>query len=146
MTIKLGPTEIDAYGVVMIGTWGGYLVQIMPMIYNDRLVLTPAYNTNIVDYGWCYPRGAAAYLAAMQWDPETEAEPVGYIKAIRAGRRAGQCAEDWSYEQCIGCNKEFMAGYICRTHLLCGLCHEGVPLNAPPHGSADESISDDRPE
>jgi hypothetical protein len=91
----LDEPEVDGYGTVTLGRWGGWLVQICPMIFNDRLVLTPAVYPLIYDYGWCFPKGGAVYLAALAWNPATDGEPAGYIKAIHPGqpRQAGQtCA------------------------------------------------------
>ncbi len=82
----------DRYGVCTVARWGGYLVQIMPMLYNDRLILTPEDAPMGYDYGWCYAKGGHAFAAAALWNPDTEAEPMGYIKAIRSGRRAGERA------------------------------------------------------
>lgn len=85
----------DGDGVLTIGQWGGWLVQIMPMLFNDRLVLTPAsYVGAVYDYGWCYPKGGAALAAALTWNPDTEGEPAGYVKAVgwrtrEAGERFG---------------------------------------------------------
>jgi hypothetical protein len=37
------------------------------------------------------------------------------------------------YERCGGwCGKEYLAPHICRTHALCGQCHEGIPHDAVP--------------
>jgi hypothetical protein len=84
----------DAYGTVTIGSWGGWSIQICPMLFNDRLVLTPEACPLVYDYGWCYPKGGAAELAARAWDPATQAEPIGYIKAVMATpRRAGETAD-----------------------------------------------------
>lgn len=33
------------------------------------------------DRYWCYPKGGAAVLAALAWDPAPEVEPVGWIKS-----------------------------------------------------------------
>jgi hypothetical protein len=83
----------DQYGIVTIGRFGGWLVQISPMIFNDRLILEPENDRGFYDYGWCYPKGGAAHLAALAWDPETEGEPVGFIKAVHPRpRRAGEVA------------------------------------------------------
>lgn len=30
------------------------------------------------------------------------------------------------WERCTGCGEEFRYPYLCRTHMLCGTCHEGV--------------------
>jgi hypothetical protein len=70
----------DDYGVMTIGTWGGYFIQILSMAFNDRLIMTPINATAGYDHGWCYPRGTAALLAALAWDPQTAGEPTGYRK------------------------------------------------------------------
>lgn len=80
------PTS-DGYGVVTVARWGGWLVQVMPMLYNDRLVLTPEAQQDGYEHGWCYPKGAAV-IAAAAWNPETQAEPVGYIKRVMPFTRA----------------------------------------------------------
>lgn len=45
-------------------------------------------------------------------------------------------AEHQDDETCEGCRSEFAYGYICRMHLLCGVCHEGIPIDAPPAAEA----------
>lgn len=93
----LDEPEVDGYGRVTIGRWGGYCIDIVPMIFNDRLVMTPVATPDVYDHGWCYPQGAAAVAAALAWDPATEAEPVGYLKrATLTVRRAGETAEGWT--------------------------------------------------
>ena len=83
----------DEWGTVKIGEWGGWNVAIMPMIFNDRLVLIPQSDPMSIDHGWCFPKGGAAIMAALVWDMETDAEPSGYIKAVGFTRKAGQRAE-----------------------------------------------------
>ncbi len=88
-----GKVTIDSYGTVTVGEWGGYLIQIMPMAFNDRLVMTPKSCLGVYDYGWCFPKGAAPLLAAMVWNPQREAEPKGFIKRVgHPPRLAGQKA------------------------------------------------------
>lgn len=84
----------DEHGTITIGRWGGWIVQIVPMIYNHRLVLSPEDAPEVYDYGWCYPQSdeyssslPPALGAAIMWDPQTEGEPHGYIKAIGTKRR-----------------------------------------------------------
>jgi hypothetical protein len=85
--------EVDGHGRVTIGRYGGWTVDICPMLFNDRLVLTPESAPGVYDFGWCYPKGAAAYLAALMWDPVAEGEPRGFIKAVHpVPRRPGQVA------------------------------------------------------
>jgi hypothetical protein len=62
-----------------------HYVEIMPMIFNYRIVLTPKSNDQIVDGGWCYfGKGGdsltAAMVAAELWDPDTEMRPAGFGK------------------------------------------------------------------
>lgn len=87
--------QFDDYGTVTIGEWGGYRIQILPMGFNDRLALNPKTAQWGYDHGWCYDKGGAAILAALVWDPETEAEPPGYKKRATHGlRKAGQKASN----------------------------------------------------
>ncbi len=60
------------------------------MLFNDRLVMTPQQSWGTYDYAWCYPKGGAAYLAAAVWDPQTQAEPVGFIKRVLGNREPGE--------------------------------------------------------
>lgn len=83
---------VDDYLTATLGTWGGYLVQVMPMIFNDRLVLTPARSPQFIEHGWCYSKGGAAGLAALAWSPDVQAEPLGFIKRTGPLRRAGETA------------------------------------------------------
>lgn len=90
------PPEVDGYGRITYGRWGGWFLDVCPMLFNDRLVLTPEDNTEVYDYGWCYPKGGAAYVALRAWDPATQGEPAGFIRAVGADRRAaGETARGW---------------------------------------------------
>jgi len=82
----------DKWGTATIGTWGGYLIQVMPMIYTDRLVMTPKACPAVYGYGWCYPKGPAALLAALTWDPAEFGEPHGFIQRIGEPRAANSHA------------------------------------------------------
>lgn len=73
---------VDGYGRVTLGRWGGWTIDVCPMLFNDRVVLTPEACPLVYDYGWCFPTGGYAVAAALAWDPATEGEPAGYIKAI----------------------------------------------------------------
>jgi hypothetical protein len=59
-----------------------HLVDICPMIYNHRVVLTPKDALDCYDVGWCYPDLWAAVMAVERWDPASQSEPAGYIKRI----------------------------------------------------------------
>jgi hypothetical protein len=91
----LDEPEIDGWGRITYGRWGGYTLDVCPMLFNDRVVMTPEAFQDVYDYGWCFPKGGAAELALRVWDPATEAEPAGYIKAVGNRRRAaGDTAAD----------------------------------------------------
>lgn len=64
-----------------------HLVEVIPMLFNDRVVLTPKTCLWVYDYGWCYDKGGAAFYAAYLWNPDTEAEPAGYKKAPLGERK-----------------------------------------------------------
>lgn len=86
------PVTVDEYMAVTIGEWGGYLIQITAMGFNNRIVLSPK-GLAVYDYGWCYDRGPTALMALLVWNPETEGEPAGYKKLAGAGgREPGQRA------------------------------------------------------
>lgn len=60
---------------------GQWMVSVAPMIFNDRVLLTHRGQWPMQwTAGWCFPKGGAAPLAAMAWDPDRDREPVGYIK------------------------------------------------------------------
>ncbi len=92
--VWLDEPKVDEYRTVTLGSWGGWHIQIMPMIFNDRVVLVPENNPLMIDYGWCFPKGGAAAQAAYAWNPATQAEPAGYIKAVLPGRKPGETAAD----------------------------------------------------
>jgi hypothetical protein len=94
---ELVPVTTDRYGVMTIGRWGGWLLQIVPMGFNERIVLTPESLQQVYDHGWCYDAGGLAFIALIGWDPAKDAEPAGYKKrATPRPRRAGETAEDTS--------------------------------------------------
>jgi hypothetical protein len=116
--------ETDGYGRMTIGRWGGYFIDICPMLFNDRLVLTPEHDTDVYDYGWCYPKGNAAVLAAFDWDPETQAEPAGYIKratpTVRTPGETAMVPHQWNGAEqlwtCLTCGEKHVDPCVCRCH------------------------------
>jgi hypothetical protein len=83
---------VDEYMAVSVGEWGGYLIQITSMGFNNRIALSPL-GMHVYDWGWCYDRGPTALMALLIWNPETEGEPPGYKKVAGAGgRQPGQKA------------------------------------------------------
>lgn len=64
-----------------IGETETHIIEVIPMLYNDRIIWAPKRNPLFVDRFWCYERGAAAVLAALVWDGAADTEPVGWIKS-----------------------------------------------------------------
>lgn len=65
-----------------------YLIEVIPQIFNFRLVLTPKDLPTTYDDMWCYNSLTNALLNAMLWDgnyPETE--PAGWYRHPPTGRR-----------------------------------------------------------
>lgn len=86
MQVRATPALNDrqCYTVKQCGDW---LVEIVPMIFNYRIVLTPAADPDSYAYGWCYFGGseasmARAVMAAVAFDPRVDLEPHGYDKAV----------------------------------------------------------------
>jgi len=78
---------IDGYGTATLGEWGDYLIQAMPMLFTTRIVMTrKGYEDKWYDHGWCFDKGMGAFFATWAWNPATEAEPAGYIKAVAERR------------------------------------------------------------
>ena len=80
-------------GSITVVERAGYLIELIPMVYNWRLVLTPMDLPLCYDAGWCYfgtdeATFERAHAAALAFDPVTQAEPEGYDKALQ-DRKAG---------------------------------------------------------
>lgn len=83
--IKLERLDFGGWRVKETAT---HYVEVIPMLYNWRLVRTPKVSPLTYDRGWCYQgTGPATFttvvLAAWAWDGSDETEPAGYFK--RAG-------------------------------------------------------------
>lgn len=96
----------DTYGQTAVGHYGGWVVLIAAMGFNDRVILAEPDGTP--HYGWCFPKGGAAHLAALVWDPNADGEPLGHIKAVaavhttNAVRVAGEVAPWWHPPMTMG--------------------------------------------
>lgn len=61
---------------------GEYWVDIVPMVFNHRVVLTPVDRPAGYAVGWCYPSMTAALLAVRAWNPAEADEPAGFTKRV----------------------------------------------------------------
>lgn len=67
-----------------IKTVEGFHIDILPMIFNHRIVTTPVEEdplTACYTRYWCYPSALAAFAAVEAWDGSPDTEPVGWTKA-----------------------------------------------------------------
>jgi hypothetical protein len=70
--------EIGGYVVRIDGPW---IVAVVPMLFNDRIVLTHIEQYPLfVTAGYCYDKGVGAGVAAQVWNPLTDPRPVGWKK------------------------------------------------------------------
>jgi hypothetical protein len=76
---------VDEWGTITVKVVGDETVQVVPMIFNDRIVIGSNPGMGY-EHGWCYDQGIAL-IAALVWDPATEDEPAGYKKRATPGRR-----------------------------------------------------------
>lgn len=96
MKLRLTDPDIDQFGHVTVAEFDGWIVKIVSLLANDRITLYPANEPYMPAYGWCYPKGLAAWIAARAWDPDTEGEPAGHVKAtLPLRRQAGETASDY---------------------------------------------------
>lgn len=63
-----------------LARWQDWYIELTPMLYSHRLLMTPAANPLIWSYGWCYQSPTLAVVAMVAWDPATEDEPAGWHK------------------------------------------------------------------
>ncbi len=83
-------TTIDGGWRVKTNSAGTHYVDIMVMLYNYRIALTPIAHPLEIDRHWCYAghgrrtllRAAAAALA---WDGALDTDPVGWNKNGQTG-------------------------------------------------------------
>jgi hypothetical protein len=72
--------DVSAWRVAELGD---YYVDIIPMIFNHRVVLTNKAHQEGYVVGWCYPDLLGALVAVMGWHPEQGVlEPSGYLKRV----------------------------------------------------------------
>lgn len=69
--------------------------------FNIRVIAVPHSNTDVYDYGWCFPRDPQAVEEAVAaWDPDTQDEPTGWHKRPTAPvRRAPRREEEPEYNR-----------------------------------------------
>lgn len=68
-------------GGVVTATTAEHVVAVVPMIFNDRVLLMDASTWRIGPIAaFCYDKGGAAMLAALAWEPAEAREPAGHKK------------------------------------------------------------------
>lgn len=74
-----------------VGETETHFIDVLPMKFNWRLVLTPKHAPGTYDRAWCYygtgpDAFARAVLAAWAWDGALDTEPDGWDKNAITGR------------------------------------------------------------
>lgn len=93
------PVYDEQRWTVTIGRLRGWLVQVAPMFYNDRLLLSPEKDfTGCYDHAWCYPKGGPAVFACALWQAHRDPQPAGFIKRATPNRPPGphEGARGWT--------------------------------------------------
>ena len=63
-----------------VGETASAYIEVVPMLFNDRIIVVPKSAPYTYDRYWCYQKGGAAIFAALAWDGADDTEPVGWIK------------------------------------------------------------------
>jgi hypothetical protein len=74
--------KLNDYGSYTLKTTATHNIDLVLMITNWRIVMTPKDFVYVWDHGWCYSGHSllVPVAAAFAWDPDTEAEPLGFVK------------------------------------------------------------------
>lgn len=87
------PYDVDVHGWT-IKTTTTHKISVCILLYHFRIAMTPHQHPHSWDHGWCYSGNENdllhAVVAAVTWDPDTEAEPFGWSK------RACHCVREIS--------------------------------------------------
>lgn len=89
-----GPWDdrVQAWEISRTERW---VVHVSPMLFNNRVYLsTPEQVPYFWTAGWCYDKGATAFLAAMAFDPEVDMDPPGFKKLAADERRTAKQVDE----------------------------------------------------
>lgn len=84
--MKLLDESVQIDGGWRIAETETHWVDLLKMIYNARIALTPKSCPLVIDRAWCYRNTTEAMLAVGVWDPETDEAPTWWIKEVMTGR------------------------------------------------------------
>lgn len=78
-----------------------YWYDMLPMMFNHRLVLCPKNNPLVYEWAWCFNGPLELGAAVHVWDPDTQNEPVGWKKrpSELRSRVAPRAEEDSQYNR-----------------------------------------------
>lgn len=82
-----GATWDEERKVFFVKEVEGGVIEVMPLMYTSGLTIRT--KNDIWGYydRWCYQDVPSAVAAAVEWDPSTQAEPVGWHRHPSSGRR-----------------------------------------------------------
>lgn len=80
-TLVIPPRWDDALCAFVVRDHPDFLVSVVPMLFNHRVVLTLRQDYPLTYVaGWCYSERWPAFAAAIEWNPEVERRPSGFVK------------------------------------------------------------------
>lgn len=84
-TVDSLPQLVPVLGGFRVKTTETHHIDVMKMIFNWRVVMTPLDNPMVYDHGWCYFGTGAdtlmrAVMAAWAWDGAENTSPSHYDK------------------------------------------------------------------
>jgi hypothetical protein len=85
--------DMDEFAYLTVAKYGGWDVKIVETRRDFQVLLQPEKGNRFdTDFSWSYHNGVDALQALKDWDPETEGEPRGFIRAIHeVPREPGEC-------------------------------------------------------
>lgn len=72
-------------------------IAIIPFLFTTAIILGYKRHPNGYEDRWCYESSADAERAFDEWDPEVSAEPEGWHRHPRSGRRRPNGVEEAQY-------------------------------------------------
>lgn len=125
MTVYSQPVANNRDGFT-VAEDGEYFYDVIKMLFNQRLVMTPKEYMLGWDYGWCYDDALTVLACLHVWDPQTQSEPLGWKKrATHVVRTAPRAETDPEYNRPRCAHGHYRTSGPCKTDRFCGV-HESI--------------------
>src|SRR5689334_12998112 len=77
---EIPPLTIDSYGIITVKSTELWVVQVVPMTYGKGRLVLGVPDCLCYDRAYCYETIPGAVFAGLRWDPETEPDPIGWLR------------------------------------------------------------------